>query len=92
MTKAKAKAKEAEVETQTAATEAGPEATVEPVQLTLADLRGIANVIDLASRRGAFQANELTAVGNAYNKLSSFLAYVESTQAPAEETAETPAE
>ena len=77
-----------------------PETTtsVEPVQLTIADLQLVARIVDLASRRGAFQAGELSQVGDAYNKLSSFLAYVESTQkkdetteAPAAETTEAPA-
>mgnify|MGYP006381461921 CR=1 FL=1 len=58
-----------------------PEATLEPVQLTLQDMSAIANVIDLASRRGAFQANEMSAVGNVYNKLNGFLQYVAATQA-----------
>lgn len=53
---------------------------VEPVQLTVADLQLLARIIDLASRRGAFQAGELSQVGDAFNKLSGFLAYVESTQ------------
>ena len=73
----------------TAATEAQTTTSVEPVQLTIADLQLLARVVDLASRRGAFQAGELSQVGDAYNKLSGFLAYVESTQA--KETAEAPA-
>lgn len=44
-----------------------------PVQLTLADLQLLAQIIDLASRRGAFQASEMAQVGTAYNKLSLFL-------------------
>ena len=56
------------------------EATLEPVQLTLQDMSAIANVIDLASRRGAFHANEMSAVGNVYNKLNGFLQYVAATQ------------
>ena len=70
--------------------------TVEPVQLTIADLQMLSRVVDLASRRGAFQAGELSQVGDVYNKLSGFLAYVEDTQkkeadaAKTEET-ETPA-
>jgi hypothetical protein len=72
--------------------------TMEPVQLTINDLQLLARIVDLASRRGAFQAGELSQVGESYNKLSSFLAYVESVQkkdetdvsaeAPAETTAE----
>lgn len=66
--------------------------TMEPVQLTIADLQVLARIVDLASRRGAFQANELSQVGDAFNKLSGFLSYVESTQKKEEEAkAEAPA-
>ena len=58
-------------------------AKVEPVQLTIADLQVFSRVVDLASRRGAFQANELTQVGAAFDKLSGFLAFVEQEQAKA---------
>lgn len=74
--------------------EAQTSTTLEPVQLTVADLQLLAKIIDLASRRGAFQAGELSQVGDAFNKLASFLAYVDSVQKkdePATETAETPA-
>lgn len=76
-----------------AATEATTTTTIEPVQLTIADLQLLGRIVDLASRRGAFQANELSQVGDAYNKLSSFLTYVESVQKKeAEEKGETTAE
>lgn len=70
--------------------------TMEPVQLTIADLQMLSRIVDLASRRGAFQAGELSQVGDAYNKLSGFLAYVENTQKKEAEAAkaegtETPA-
>jgi hypothetical protein len=60
--------------------EAQTTTSIEPVQLTIADLQLLGRIIDLASRRGAFQANELSQVGDAFNKLSGFLAYVESVQ------------
>ena len=41
--------------------------------ITVADLNVIKNIIDLASQRGAFRANELKEVGEVYNKLSTFL-------------------
>lgn len=64
--------------------------SLEPVQLTIADLQLLGRIIDLASRRGAFQANELSQVGDAFNKLSSFLAYVDSqTKEAADASAET---
>lgn len=42
-------------------------------QITIADLDVLRNVIDLASSRGAFRANELQQVGELYNKLTRFL-------------------
>lgn len=67
--------------------------SVEPVQLTIADLQLLARIVDLASRRGAFQAGELSQVGESYNKLAGFLTYVESVQKKEEaEKAEAPAE
>lgn len=55
-------------------------APTEPVQLTIADLQTLAQVIDLSSRRGAFQAGELSQVGEVYNKLVGFLAQVANSQ------------
>lgn len=57
-----------------------PTTSVEPVQLTIADLQLLSRIVDLASRRGAFQAGELSQVGDAFNKLTGFLTYVESVQ------------
>ena len=74
-----------------ATTAEAPKTTLEPVQLTIADLQLLARIVDLASRRGAFQAAELSQVGDAFNKLSGFLAYVESVQKK-EEEAKTAAE
>jgi hypothetical protein len=73
----------AAVETQAVAPAADAQTTtsVEPVQLTISDLQLLARIVDLASRRGAFQAGELSQVGDAFNKLSGFLTYVESVQA-----------
>ncbi len=61
-------------------------AEVAPVQLTVADLQLISRVIDLASRRGAFQAGELSQVGDVYNKLTNFLVQV-APQEPIEDSA-----
>lgn len=66
--------------------ELGTTTTVEAAQLTIADLQLLSRIIDLASRRGAFQAGELSQVGAAYNKLAGFLSYVESIQKADEES------
>lgn len=42
-------------------------------ELTVVDLQNIRAIIDVASRRGAFAANEMSAVGATFNKLDSFL-------------------
>ena len=62
------------------AAEAETSTTVENVTLTIADLQLIAQVVDLASSRGAFRAAELEQVGAVYTKLSGFLKYVASIQ------------
>mgnify|MGYP001107072828 CR=1 FL=1 len=47
------------------------------VTLTLSDLKTLQQVVEVASQRGAFKAEELSAVGQIYDKLKEFLASVE---------------
>lgn len=54
-----------------------------PPELTVTDLQNIRAIIDAASRRGAFGAAEMSAVGGVYNKLDAFLNAVAPAQ-PAE--------
>lgn len=70
--------------------EAAPEAVSEAVEaapapsLTIQDLANLRNIIDVASQRGAFKANEFATVGDAYTKLDTFLASVpQQAEAPA---------
>jgi hypothetical protein len=55
------------------------ESTAQPVQsapnpeLTINDLSAMRNLIEVVSVRGAFKANELTAVGTLFDKLTVFL-------------------
>jgi len=63
-------------------------AQAEAVQLQLSDLQGLAQIIDVASRRGAFKAAELADVGVLYNKLNAFLAYAAAAQAEASQQSE----
>jgi len=42
-------------------------------ELTVSDLNAIKAIIDVASQRGAFRPNEMTAVGQTYTKLETFL-------------------
>ena len=58
---------------------------MENTQLTLADLASIQSIIEAASTRGAFRANELAQVGAIYDKLSAFLTVAQA-QADAAQT------
>lgn len=50
--------------------------TAKDNDLNLADLSAMKSIIELASARGAFKPNEMTAVGKTYDKLNSFLTAV----------------
>ena len=66
----------AETKTETTAkTEAQPAPQAGPGigDLSIADLKDIATVVDVASTRGAFRANEMATIGAVYNKLQAFL-------------------
>ena len=52
----------------------------EPVNIKIADLQALVNLIDVASSRGAFRGAELTAVGTLYTKLATFLQQVTNSQ------------
>lgn len=70
---------------------AAPEAPAqESVDLTINDLNAMKVIIDIASSRGAFKPNEMTAVGQTYTKLTAFLDKVAEQQA-AQKSAEQPA-
>lgn len=72
-------------------TAAAPQAEAQAPQLSIADLQALLNVIDVASSRGAFRANELTNVGGVADKLTKFLQHVadqQKAQAEAQKKAE----
>lgn len=90
-----------QTQVQQPATAETPE-TQQPTGIQIADLQVILNIIDLASSRGAFRANELTNVGAIADKLGKFLSAIAEQQKQKEEqekadnpeqtaTAETPA-
>ena len=62
----------------------------DPTALSIGDLKNLLTILDVASTRGAFKANEMAGVGIVYNKLQAFLAKVAPEQAP-EGTAGAPA-
>ena len=68
------------------------EANKQPAQdnanLTISDLKSIASIIDLATSRGAFRANELKTVGTVFEKVQAFLTNVEGQMKSAAEATE----
>ena len=59
-------------------------------QITINDLVTIKDLIDVACSRGAFRANEMTSVGEVYDRLTGFLnTVIASAQAEADQTGET---
>ena len=62
----------------------------DPTALSIGDLKNLLTILDVASTRGAFKANEMAGVGIVYNKLQACLAKVAPEQAP-EGTAGAPA-
>jgi hypothetical protein len=55
--------------------DAGAEASA-PESISLNDLQLLANIVDLASGRGAFRGAELSQVGAVFDKLQTFLGFV----------------
>mgnify|MGYP001807517103 CR=1 FL=1 len=54
----------------------------EPVQLTLADVQMMVQIIDICSKRGAFEGAELEGIGGLRGRVMSFL---QANMPPAEE-------
>lgn len=85
MSKAKKKTTEKKKE-ETTASPAQPNTAQSQAQagadLSIGDLRNLATIIDVASTRGAFRANEMATVGVMFNKLQSFLSKVAPEQKP----------
>lgn len=59
-----------------------------PAELSVKDLVNIRAIVDTAVRRGAFSAEEVSAVGAAYDKLNVFLNAVQSANATQTDTSE----
>lgn len=49
--------------------------------LNIQDLVGLKSIVDVATQRGAFRANELEAVGKLYNRLEKFIQSVSKKEA-----------
>jgi len=74
----------------TEATTETPTQTPEQVQLQISDLLLTAQVIQLASQRGAFRAEEFSQIGKLYDRVTAFLQASGALQTPAAPGAETP--
>jgi hypothetical protein len=85
----KAKAK-APTGTATAQPQAPAQGQPDPTALSIGDLKNLSTILDVASTRGAFKANEMAGVGFLYNKLQAFLAKVAPEQKPEGATAGAP--
>lgn len=57
--------------------------------LSLNDIHAMVQIVDLASSRGAFRADELSKVGAVYDKVNSFLISISAQQNASEEATET---
>jgi hypothetical protein len=68
-----------------------PEAPKENQGLNLTDIRACVTIIDIVTKRGAFEGAELADVGQVRNRLDKFLNAAAAAQAPAT-TEEAPAE
>jgi len=63
----------------------------DPTALSIGDLKNLSTILDVASTRGAFKANEMAGVGFLYNKLQAFLAKVAPEQKPEDAKTQAPA-
>lgn len=53
--------------------EAQAPAQEQGTDLSISDLLALRSIVEVASQRGAFKANELEAVGKTFNRLNTFL-------------------
>lgn len=73
--------KEEVAQAQPAAPEAAADAKQPSADLNISDLVALKSIVEVASQRGAFKANELEAVGKTFNKLNAFLETVSKKEA-----------
>ena len=76
-----------ETTTEEVATEAPTSNEAQSAGLGIVDLRVIKEVIDVASARGAFKADEFATIGDTYGRLAAFLNQIDAANAPAEDEA-----
>lgn len=59
-----------------------------PEGISLNELQLLANIVDLATQRGAFRGNELSQVGAVFDRLTAFLSFVAKQQEEARQNQE----
>lgn len=74
--------------TETTATQTPPAPGQAAPDLTLGDLKDMVQVIDVCSRRGAFEGAELAAIGALRNRIAAFV--TSKTPPPATQASEAP--
>jgi hypothetical protein len=57
-----------------------PQEGQQGTDLNISDLAALKSIVEIATQRGAFKANELEAVGKTFNKLNTFLETVAAQQ------------
>lgn len=60
--------------------------------LNVQDIASLLNIVDVASRRGAFRADELTSVGSIYDRVMNFMRSTGAIKDPVVESHEEPKE
>jgi hypothetical protein len=71
------------MENEQATTVTGPAGPAPQPELSIADLQNLRTIVETASRRGAFAAAEMSAVGAVFDRLNNFLTAVLPKQEPA---------
>jgi hypothetical protein len=56
--------------------------------LNVSDLQQAVELINICTQRGAFRADELTAVGGLYDRISAFVEFTTQAEEPAEPTSD----
>jgi len=59
------------------------------ISVSVADLFILTNAIEVATKRGAFEANEMSSIGTSYDKVSRWLETVMQQEQEADSTGET---
>lgn len=62
-----------ETTTQQPTTQAPQQPAAQAPEFTINDLNALRSIVEIATQRGAFKANELSLVGQTYDKLNVFL-------------------